>query len=84
MMQVVFAGLVVLGMIIVLPLWIWRSLRGKSMGELMYGPQGKRKSTAAISSALQELDRLLARPSIEYRIEAEDPDKLVEDEKGGD
>lgn len=83
-MQVVFAGLVVVGMFIVAPVWIWRSLRGKSLGEFMYGPQGKRKSTAAIGSALQELDRLLARPSIEHRIEAEDPDKLVEDEKGGD
>jgi hypothetical protein len=83
-MQVVVAAIVVVTVFIGLPIWICLSLRRMSFGEMMYGPSGKRKSTAAIGSALQELDRLVARPSIEYRIEAEDPDKLIEDEKAGE
>jgi hypothetical protein len=83
-MQVVIAAVIVLALFVGLPLWLWLSLRRMSFGEMMYGPSGKRKSTAAMASALQEFDRLVARPSIEYRIEAEDPDKLIEDEKAGD
>jgi hypothetical protein len=41
-------------------------------------------SSAALGNAIQELDRLLARPSIEYRVAAEDQDKLAEDDKGGE
>ncbi|HEY2828227.1 MAG TPA: hypothetical protein VGJ04_11570 [Pirellulales bacterium] len=83
-MQIVISAVVVLGVFVVAPIWFVFSLRRMSLGDFMYGPQGKRKSTAAMGSALRELDRLVARPSIEYRIEAEDPDKLVEDEKGGE
>ncbi len=82
-MQFVISAAVVLGLV-VLPLWILFSLRRMSMSELMYGPQGKRKSRGGIGNALQELNRLLTQPSIEHRIEAEDPDKLSEDEKGGE
>ncbi len=83
-MQVVIAAFIVLAVFVGLPIWMWLSLRRMSFGEMMYGPSGKRRSSAAIGSALQELDRLVARPSIEYRIEAEDPDKLIEDEKAGE
>jgi hypothetical protein len=83
-MQFFISAAVILGLFVVLPLWLFFSLRRRSMGELMYGPQGKRKSRSGIGNALQELNRLIAQPSIEYRIEAEDPDKLVEDEKGGE
>jgi hypothetical protein len=83
-MLVVVAAAIVLIVFVGFPLWMCLSLRRMSFGELMYGPKGKRKSTAAVGSALKELDRLVARPSIEYRIEAEDPDKLLQDEKAGD
>jgi hypothetical protein len=83
-MQIVVAAFIVLALFVGLPIWICLSLRRMSLGQLMYGPEGKRKSTGAMGNALQELNRLLTKPSIEYRIEAEDPDKLAEDEKGGE
>ena len=38
---------------------------------------------AAVGNALQELDRLVARPSIEYKIQAEHPVRQVQDDGGG-
>ncbi len=83
-MQFFISTAVVLGLFVVLPLWIVFSLRRMSIGELMYGPQGNRKSRGGIGNALQELNRMLTKPSIEHRIEAEDHDKLTEDEKSGE
>jgi hypothetical protein len=50
----------------------------------LYAWKHQSKVTSSIGNALQELDRLLTRPSIEYRIEAEDSDKLSQDDQGGD
>ncbi|HZZ29429.1 MAG TPA: hypothetical protein VFE46_15635 [Pirellulales bacterium] len=83
-MQLIFSAAVVLLMFVGLPVWLLVSLRKRSMGEIMFGDQNHRQARSGLSNALQELGRLVAKPSIEYRIEAEDPDKLVEDEKGGD
>jgi hypothetical protein len=83
-MQLVISAVVVLGMFVALPLWLAISLRHHTFGELMYGKPGERKSTSGVGNALMELDRLLTRPSVEYRVEAEDQDKLSEDEKGGE
>jgi hypothetical protein len=44
----------------------------------------KNKFTSSLGNAFSELDRLLTRPSIEYRVEAEDQDKLSEGDVGGD
>jgi hypothetical protein len=82
-MQIVLTLLVV-GVFVGVPIWFFLSLRRKTFGELMYGPSGKRKSTGAVGRALQGLNRLIAKPSIEYKIEAEYEDKLNEDEKAGD
>ncbi len=54
------------------------------MGEIMFGGRGERTSRGGMGNAMQELDRLLARPSMEYRVEAEDEDRLVQDEKAGE
>jgi hypothetical protein len=83
-MQTVFAAAVVIGIFVALPLWMVFSLRRKSMGEVMFGERGKRTSRSGLGNALLELDRLVTRPSVEYRVEAEDEDHLVQDEKGGD
>jgi len=40
--------------------------------------------TAGFGAALQELDRLVARPSVEHTVEAEKPILKNEDDKGGD
>jgi hypothetical protein len=46
----------------------------------------ERRSTGSggLGAALQELDRLVARPSVEHTVEAEKQSALREDEKGGD
>ena len=41
------------------------------------------KASAAIGNALQELDRLVARPSIEHKVEAEQHIE-IRDEQGSD
>jgi hypothetical protein len=83
-MQIIIFAAVALTLFVGAPVWIWLSLRRMSLGQFMYGPQDKRKSTGTMGNALQELNRLLTKPSIEYKIEAEYPDKLMENEKGGD
>jgi hypothetical protein len=46
--------------------------------------QGGGSMTAGIGAAMQELDRLYARPSAEHRVEAETPVLRREDDQGGD
>ena len=41
------------------------------------------RGSRAVGNAIQELDRLVARPSIESKIQAENPVKRIEDESGG-
>ncbi|HTQ37954.1 MAG TPA: hypothetical protein VMJ32_02940 [Pirellulales bacterium] len=83
-METVFSAAAVICTFVALPLWMFFSLRQKSMGELMFGERGKRTSRSGLGNALMELDRLVTRPSVEYRVKAEDEDRLVEDEAGGD
>lgn len=45
---------------------------------------GRRASGGSVGNALQELDRIVARPSIECTIEAETPILKREDDQGGD
>jgi hypothetical protein len=44
----------------------------------------RNRAGGAVGNALQELDRIVARPSIEYTIEAEMPILKREDDRGGD
>lgn len=47
--------------------------------------QGRRRASGAtVGNALQELDRIVARPSIEYTIAAETPILKRDDDQGGD
>jgi hypothetical protein len=45
---------------------------------------GSGSHTAGIGAAMQELDRLLARPSAEHIVDAENPVLKREDDAGGD
>lgn len=71
--------------LIVLPIAMvvsaWRHLRAVKRGDV--NPKRER-SRAAIGNALQELDRLVARPAVEFKVEAERPIVRREDDKGGD
>jgi hypothetical protein len=44
----------------------------------------KSKTSAGVGNALQELDRLLARPSIEYRQEIEHTTQPCDDDQAGE
>jgi hypothetical protein len=70
---------------IVLPIWttvsVWLHLRAAKRGDV--NPKRER-SRVAMGNALQELDRLVARPAVEFRVEAERPILKREDDKGGD
>jgi hypothetical protein len=44
----------------------------------------RRRGGGGVGNALQELDRLVARPSIEFTVEAERPILKREDDQGGD
>jgi hypothetical protein len=45
---------------------------------------GSGSFTAGIAGAMKELDRLMARPSAEHTVEAENPVLKREDDEGGD
>jgi len=77
-MQIAFLLILNLMLFVGMPVWlfIWP-------GQI-HGSKPRTRASSAVGNALQELDRLLARPSIEYRVQVEDQDKLAQDEKGGE
>jgi len=63
---------------IVIPFWLVSFIRRP------YGSLSRGKATAAVGNALQDLDRLLARPSVEHKIELEQKVHKRDDDIGGD
>ena len=60
-------------------LWIIRDhLRGKG------SDRGGGSVTSGVGAAMQEIDRLLTRPSVEHTIEAQTPILKREDDAGGE
>lgn len=76
MLQAIVIGVVLLAMIVVIPAAMVRHFRQPR--------DAKTKGHAAVGNALQDLDRLMARPSIEYRIEAENYVQKTDDDQGGE
>jgi hypothetical protein len=58
---------------------VWQQVRTKKRGDRRSGPSGG----ASVGNAMQDLDRLVARPSIEYTIEAETSILKRGDNQGG-
>jgi hypothetical protein len=81
--QLIFWLVVAVVLLIFVPIaMIWsmvEHLRGR--GSQCSGSGG---ISAGIGAALQELDRLMTRPSVEHQIETEHPDLKREDDAGGD
>ena len=81
--QAVFWSILAVGVVVLLPIVLACSvvgyLRGK--GSERHGSGG---ISSAIGAGLQELDRLVARPSAEFRVEAERPVLKREDDAGDD
>jgi hypothetical protein len=78
---VTMAVLVVVVLPIAMAAAVWQHLRAPKRLET---DSKRERSRVAIGNALQELDRLVARPAVEFTVEAERPILKREDEKGGD
>jgi hypothetical protein len=83
-MQIAISAVVMLLLFVGIPLCLVFSLRRRSLAEFMYGRRGERRSMSAIGSSLLELDRLLSRPAVEYRVKMDDQAQAVKDEHGGE
>jgi hypothetical protein len=81
--QMLFWSILAAATFILLPIVLIRTmvvhLRGR--GSERRGTGG---ITAGIGAAMQELDRLTTRPSVEHKLETERPTLKREDDSGGD
>jgi hypothetical protein len=71
-------------MMIILPLWTIIDIRKRLRDKNRNSNPARPRSGAVIGNALQELDRLVARPSVEYTAEAETPILKRDDDRGGE
>jgi hypothetical protein len=82
-LQALFWTAMAIAMLVIVPIVLV-----KSMVDYFHGRGSQRKGSggvsAGIGSAMQELDRLLARPSAEHKIETEQPILKREDDSGED
>jgi hypothetical protein len=78
---VALAVLVLVVLPIVMIVTAWQHLRAANQTA---SDRKRERTRVGIGNSLQELDRLVARPSVEFTIEAERPILRREDEKGGD
>jgi hypothetical protein len=83
MFQTIFWSIAAVAVLVVLPIvMIWSMVDHlRTRGSEKVGSGG---ISAGIGAAMQELDRLMARPSVEHQIEAEQHVSEREDDKGGD
>jgi hypothetical protein len=81
MIRTIIAGIVVAVILIGMPtVLIWSAI-----DHVKHNRQRQRRSTgAAVGNALMELDRLVARPSVEHVVEAETAPLRREDDEGGE
>jgi hypothetical protein len=81
--QAIFWTILAIGILIGLPIMLVctlvQHLRGK--GSERHGSGG---FSSGIAAAMQELDRLMARPSIEHKVETENQVLKREDDAGGE
>jgi hypothetical protein len=77
LMQTVAVGLILLALIVAIP---WSIVMSHKQSRRSYE---KGRASAAVGNALQDLDRLVTRPSVEYRIEAENYVQNADDDQGG-
>jgi hypothetical protein len=81
--QALFWTAMAIAMLVIVPIVLV-----KTMVDYFHGRGSQRKGSggvsAGIGAAMQELDRLLARPSAEHKIETEQPILKREDDSGED
>jgi hypothetical protein len=81
--KAVFWSVLAILIVVVLPICMVISVR-QHLREKYRGDGSGRPGGLAVGNALQELDRLVARPSVEYTIEAEKSFHKRDDDRGGD
>ena len=69
---------------VILPAWAFIDIRRQLRNKCRGGSQAPARGGAGIGNALQELDRLVTRPAIEYTVEAETPILKRDDDRGGE
>ncbi len=79
----IFWLVMAIAVVVALPVCMVASVR-QHLLEKKRGDGNRRADGLAVGNALQELDRLVARPSVEYTIEAERPILKRDDDRGGD
>jgi hypothetical protein len=68
---------------IIMPIWVAFGIWKHGLSWQRNDKDGQRRGSAGIGNALMELDRLVARPSVEFTVEAERPVLKREDDQGG-
>jgi hypothetical protein len=81
--MVVFWSILAIATVVIVPIMlVWSMIehfRGKGSDR-----RGSGGITAGVAAAMMELDRLVARPSVEHQVEAEHQTLRREDDAGGD
>ncbi len=81
--QLIFWSILAVAALVVVPIaMVWsmvQHLRGR--GSQRTGSGG---ISAGIGAAMQEIDRLMTRPSVEHQVETEQPTLKREDDSGGE
>jgi hypothetical protein len=81
--KAIFWSVLAILVVVVLPICMVNNVR-QHLREKNRGDGSRRPGGLAVGNALQELDRLVARPSVEYTIEAEKFMLKRDDDRGGD
>jgi hypothetical protein len=81
--MVIFWSILAIATLVLLPIMlVWTAIeyfRGKGSDR-----RGSGGVTAGVAAAMMELDRLVARPSVEHQVEAEHQTLKREDDSGGE
>jgi hypothetical protein len=81
--QLVFWSLAALAMFVIVPIVMIRGMLDHFRTRASERP-GSGGISAGIGAALQELDRIMTRPSVEHQVDTEQQILKREDDKGGD
>jgi hypothetical protein len=83
-LQAIFLSILAIATIVLVPILMIRTMIDHLRGKGSERRGGGGTISAGVGSAMQELDRLMTRPSVEHQIEAEHQTLKREDDAGGE